>query len=516
MAKFSISAKLKSRANTDGTHLIQATYTYNRVLKEYGIGYSCDKASWDSVKKLVVPRTSDAVVINNKIQLCQALLFEVASSLSVPSHEAVKAGYLVAAAAAEKKEKEELLKFIGYGTGAIEKMKADSEEELEDVIGLMVAEAGVDEYSKLTAHFKNQVEVLQPKIRKNRIIQRLEETGIYKSKDKESEELEAGKKLFNDSFKAYIAEIVKTKSMKPGSIKQQHALKSKLDKFEAATGFALTFPRMGFDFYEAFYAWCTAVEGNYDNYYGSLIKRLRTFLSWAVDEKGLPVNMQFRSKKFKVTKESHDVIYLKLEELEWLDEFRNHSSCKVHWIRVIDMALVQASIGCRYSDMVNSSWYFEGKLLKGYTIKNVSTYVIPLKSSKWFDILKTYDMSFKLPVRHSDKVEVLSEQKFNKYLKECLQAMYLTKGLHTEKYERIPKKRTQAGEVSFEYKFKYEWIASHSLRRSFVSRMVRMNYKVEEVAKMIGTKSIKELEKYFTMEEEDIVNAGDRNHPVAA
>ena len=120
MAKFSISAKPKSRPNSDGTHLIQATYLYNRTLKEYGTGYSCDKASWDSVKKLVNPRTTDAIVVNNKIQLVQALLFEVASKLTEPTHEAVKAGYLVAAEAADKKEKEDLLRFIGVGTGAIE------------------------------------------------------------------------------------------------------------------------------------------------------------------------------------------------------------------------------------------------------------------------------------------------------------------------------------------------------------------------------------------------------------
>ena len=69
MVKFSISAKLKSRPNSDGTHLIQATYLYNRILKEYSTGYSCDRQSWDSVKKLVNSHTIDAVLANGKIQL---------------------------------------------------------------------------------------------------------------------------------------------------------------------------------------------------------------------------------------------------------------------------------------------------------------------------------------------------------------------------------------------------------------------------------------------------------------
>jgi site-specific recombinase XerD len=304
--------------------------------------------------------------------------------------------------------------------------------------------------------------------------------------------------------KQYVEELTKTNAVKKSTLKQVNSLFNNLKKFAEAKQYPMTFGNMGFDFYQKYGDWVLVDEDNYDGFYGSLVKRLRTWLGWCVDEKGINVNPQFRSKKFKVLTEEFDVVYLTTKELEWLDEFRNHENCKPSWIRIIDMTLVQASVGCRYSDMVNASWYFEDDMLRGYTTKNASSYKIPVKSSKWIQILKDYNMTFQLPVRHSTKIQVLSDVKFNKYLKECLRAMYAAHGLHIEEHEQLVKKHTKRGVPTFERKYKWEMITSHSLRRSFVSRMVRLNYKQEEVAFMIGTKNISELRKYFKLEIEDL------------
>ena len=464
-----------------------------------------DKASWDSVKKLVVVRNDESIAANHKIQTVQALLFSVASAIPEPTHELVKAGYPIAA------ERAVTAQWIA-DTQATMKRIEESDGGINDVFQTVANINEVLEYERASFRdLMNEGAAIQTKAKKNRIIQRLEEKGIYKSNDKAL----ADRKLFDKTFERFLTEceeLVRTGGLKKGTLTQRKALFTSLSKFSQATQYSLSLDGFDIKFYAAYQQWVLDIEGNYDNHFGGLIKRLVTFLGWCIDN-GITVNPIFRSRKFKVTKEVFDVVFLNQEELEWLDDFRHHKNCKPSWIRIIDMALVQASLGCRYSDMVDSSWYFDGKFIKGYTHKNTSSYKIPLATSKWFDILRKPEYpnrSFALPVRHSEAVKVLSEQKFNKYIKECLKAMYETHGLHIHEHEMLAKLKTKRGVGKPEYDYKYNMISSHSLRRSFVSNMVRLGYKQETVGTMIGTKDLRELAKYFKADEEMILQETDR------
>lgn len=509
MSKFSLSAKLSSRANADHTHAVHVVYLFNRTTTQYSTGVAVDKELWDSVKKLCVVRSPADVEANNTIQQIQALLHSIASGLPVPTHQLVKNAF--------ERQKGCLEDATWFAKQDKVVQQIEETESFYDVFGTIQNTSTMLEYERTSfrelmqegAAMELKHQQAKTTQTKSKIVRRLEKAGIYKTQEVVQEEHAKDYKFFMEMKDAYLKELSDTDSVKKSTLKSKKSLFSNLARFKAATHFPLTFANIGFDFYKAYGDWLLIDEDNHDAYFGSMIKRLRTFLSWCVDERNIKVNPQFRSNKFKALKEEFDVVYLKTEELEWLDKFRNHSTCKPTWERVIDMALVQASIGCRYSDMVNSSWYFEGELLKGYTIKNDSTYRIPVKSSKWIQILKKYNMTFVLPVRHSDRVKVLSSVKFNAYLKLVLQAMYHSRGLHMKEEEKLVKKQTKRGVAEHTRWFKYELITSHSLRRTFVSRMVRAGYTVEEVGFMIGTKSLAELQKYFKLEEEDIANKAD-------
>ena len=465
LMKYSISARLHSRSNKDNTRSILVVLYFDKEKSVYPTGITIPEDEWDTDKQLVKVSYVHSVDFSATIQAIQLQLHSLIKVVNEPvTHHKVKKYFEM-----ESKEVGEwkgILQSKDVDASKLNTVNAESGSLADDFIQFKSIQDGNAAINNIVANAK---------VRRSKILDRLEKSGIYTSDDK----LRKDQELFLKMQVEYVKQLTQTNSVKLGTLKQVKSLFNNLAKFQSETGYPLTFANMGFDFYQKYGDWVLVAEGNFDGFYGSLVKRLRTWLGWCVDEEGIAVNAQFRSKKFKVLTEVFDVIYLSTTELEWLDAFRNHANCKPSWIRVIDMALVQASIGCRYSDMMDSSWYFDGEMLKGYTIKNSSTYIIPVKSSKWISILKDYNMTFQLPVRHSKKVAALSDPKFNKYLKECLQAMYATHGLHMEDHEKLVKKRTKRGVPTFERKFKWEMITSHSLRRSFVSRMVRLGYKQE-------------------------------------
>jgi len=474
MGKFSISARLASRVNKDGTHAIIITYTYDRVTKDFQTSIAVTKDNWDSKKKLVALTSSDAVKFNNLIQEKQALLHKVATELSEPTHELVKYNFTEQAYLLSKQKVDPSFKM----------MPSNDVRTMQDLQDLTIP------LKERLARDKKK----KPRVEKEESIIEIEPA------DKDN-------KLFFDLQAAYIRELKLSKSVKAGTLKQRQSLFSNLRKFQEDTGFILTFQKINLDFYQAYGDWVLFTGGNYDNFFGSLIKRLKTWLTWVEEERQIAVNSRY--KKFKVLREEFDVTYLNDQELQWLDEFRNHPTCKPSWIRIIDMTLFQCSIGCRWSDLEAANWYFDNGFLKGHTIKNDSAYMVPLNSSKWIkEILLKYNMTFKLPVRHSEKVEVISDVKYNKYIKDILKAMYASKGMYLDEADKKPVLKKRWGKlVQVGREFKWESISSHSNRRSFIGRMIKQGMSEKQIAKMVGSSSLPDLRKYYKVDEEDLLNA---------
>lgn len=167
----------------------------------------------------------------------------------------------------------------------------------------------------------------------------------------------------------------------------------------------LTFDDIDLDF---FYKFREHMNGYKQNTVQSTIKNLKVFMQDSFD-RGLHDNEAFRHKKFSVSKEEVDNIYLNEEELERL--FKGKFNARLQ--KAVDLFLVLAWTGLRYSDL------YKVDLKHMQNIDGHDCFVLKMqKTGSWItvpahpivmQILHKYD--FVLPKLH--------DVKLNLYIKEA-------------------------------------------------------------------------------------------------
>jgi hypothetical protein len=101
----------------------------------------------------------------------------------------------------------------------------------------------------------------------------------------------------------------------PKVINQINSWINNLKRFSTETNTLLTFDNMNKAFYKAYGNWVFS-EGNYDNWFGACVKRLKTFLNKCVAD-GIVVNPAYQT--FEVYTERKEVIYLSTKELDLVE-----------------------------------------------------------------------------------------------------------------------------------------------------------------------------------------------------
>jgi hypothetical protein len=506
-AKFSVSAKLHNRANKAGKHPVYATYTYGRETTPFPTGLQVSKSSWDDKKKLAVVGSADALDVNGKLQQMQTDLLAIATSLIMPSHDTVKRRYT---------------DFIN------QKAKENTERQ-----GAM--KHGVD----MLFHFKREEKRVQQEVaeleRKRNVVEPLREAlynkGLHIAET--TARVSPDAKQLADLFNEYAGtgEIIPGQfyangkprrhqgtlsHYKPDSYKHVRSMWQQLEEFSLAKNYPLTLQTINLTFYKNFGDYILFEKNNYDNHFGSLIKRLKTFLNWCETDKGAPIHPHAKSKKFRSLVEENEVIILSDEHYHLLDQFRHDPLCKAAWVKYIDLTLFQSAMGLRHSDMKRASWRVEGsivddedkRLLRGATQKNKSTYMVPVHlNPTWtIDILEKYNYDFNETARsgkHKNSKNMVSEQKLNSNMKEVLKALGEKHGIFKNKITIFKRKWGQEYEVDKLYQ--WEIHSSHDNRRAFITRLYRKGYSEKIIAKMVGTKSLPELRKYQQVDETDVM-----------
>lgn len=120
-------------------------------------------------------------------------------------------------------------------------------------------------------------------------------------------------------------------------------------EFSRETRTRLDFTTVTQEFYEKFLQWCFNVKGYKNNYTGTLIKGLKTFLNWAT-EKGYNTTLDFRKKSFKKLKEEPEIIFLTWEELMNLFEAK-FTIAEKQLEDVRNMFCFSCFTGMRFSDV---------------------------------------------------------------------------------------------------------------------------------------------------------------------
>lgn len=315
-----------------------------------------------------------------------------------------------------------------------------------------------------------------------------EETPIYPSK------------TFQDVVEEYLTTSSTYKHLKSVSIyKRTFHL---LSEFSEKKKIALDFDNINLDFFDKFVSYLSQKPnenanaktkvGFLNDTLNKFVDNVKLFMKWSM-ERGYHQNQEFL--KFKTAKSQKkyknlDVIVLTEEELQNLKDLDLSGNKRLEQVR--DLFIFCVHTGQRWSDIerfepsqVNGEdWIFVAQKTRKKT-------EIPLVGfgKPAYEVLKKYD--FKLPL--------LSSQKFNDYIKEVAKLAGIDSEITVTRFAG-----TSRIQIS---KPKYEFIASHTARRTCVTLLLAKGVAPNIIMKLTGHTDIETLMKYINVHSQDLKSA---------
>lgn len=311
-------------------------------------------------------------------------------------------------------------------------------------------------------------------------------------KKKEDEKKKKKQLTFFQVFDLFLAQqgkatenpVIKTARKKPREFKQGtifkfNALKNHLMAYDKH----LTFDSLNFDKLQGFVDY----EINDMNLINSTVEKRFSYLNWFLNwasEWGYNSNMAYSNFSLNLEVPDKDVIYLDEEELEAV---RTHDfSNKPSLDRVRDVFIFCCYTGLRYSDVEN---------LKRSNIHNNKIYITTIKTSDRLEIdlnkvargiLDKYkDSSFD----DNKALPVISNQKMN----DALEDMAIACGIDTPIEQTI----FQGNERITKTVPKYKLVRTHTARRTFVCKAIRLGISPTIIMKFTGHKDYDTMKKYI-------------------
>ena len=286
---------------------------------------------------------------------------------------------------------------------------------------------------------------------------------------------------FDNCFQEFIKINKSTKAER--TIKGYQTTKNFLNDYCKYTHSVLTFESINIDFFENFrdYAFITREAKN--NYFSKLLSTLKTFMTWAFEKE---YHESLNYKKFKAKEDETEVIYLTMEELMKLSKHEFDSDRLNH---VRDVYCFGCFSGLRFSDikLLRTSNVFEDYLLLSIKKTKTINHKVPLNiySKK---ILSRYIDTIYEPL------PVISNQKFNNYIKECCQIIGINTPTMTTRY--IGQKRIDKTVP------KYQLVTSHTARKTFVTNSLILGMKEMVVRNITGHKKEESFRRYVKIAED--------------
>ncbi|MVN20427.1 site-specific integrase [Mucilaginibacter arboris] len=293
---------------------------------------------------------------------------------------------------------------------------------------------------------------------------------------KEVKQAGVKQKDFIGYFNEYIE--VAAGKIKPLTIKRYIATLNHLLAFRKVKRFELSFERMDSEFYEKFVNYLTVDRNLLNNSVGGYVKVVKSFLNFATDKGYNKTGLQY--KKFKVFKEESDLIYLTEAEVMKLVYLEEGMTERLRIVR--DNFCFACFTGLRYSDI---------SILKP---ENIKEGVVLVKTEKTKDFLQIPLNRFAKEVlarNNGHLPKLASNQKTNDALKELGKLAGLNEMVHIIKYRGIEK-------VEF-LEPKYNFIGTHTARRTFVTLCLEKGMRPEVVMSITGHKDYKSFKKYIKL-----------------
>jgi len=270
-----------------------------------------------------------------------------------------------------------------------------------------------------------------------------------------------------------------------------NAMKHHLLEFQSFRKKKITFTSFDYSFYEEFIDFLTFnyvqkrrnihLAGLKLNTIGKSIKHLRGFIKDRVKRKIIaPVDLS----EYKVPEEESDAIYLSYCEIE---KMYHANLSQYPYLEVYRNLFVLACLtGLRFSDF---------SVLQPEDLRNDMLYKKQEKSNHWVVIPLRYEAKKIFTEQFLKKIPELSNPEFNRHIKTIGQLAGLDQ-LVKGSYKKGSKMVTIT-------KQKFEWITSHTARRSFCTNEFLAGTPVNLIMKISGHKNEKDFYKYIRITPEE-------------
>lgn len=310
---------------------------------------------------------------------------------------------------------------------------------------------------------------------------------------------------FTDFIRRYISEC----NRKANTVKHYKMTLTKLLEFESSHKIKLRFFDINITFYNLFKKWIggqTYSNGGKTylyskNYIGSLFKDIKALMQQA-KKMGLHSFDSFRDEDFKVEKEDTDAIYLNMEEIMRIYNLNitpellisNGYSPKPHFLARAAKALNEERdrflIGCftalRHSDYSRiEAININDGIISIWTQKKDKKVFIPIH----------YLLREILDRRNNQLPKPISDQKHNQHIK----ILGKLAGIDDE----VVLAKTRGESRYTEVRKKYEYITTHTARRSGASNMYLAGIDLKFIQDILGHSKVEQTLKYIKVAAED-------------
>ena len=307
---------------------------------------------------------------------------------------------------------------------------------------------------------------------------------------------EAAKKEAKQDIYFQFDEYIKTKERKVSraTLTVYNNVKAHLQAFERFRQEKISFASFDFNFYHDFIDYLTfehvhmrrqeVLTGLKLNTIGKTIKHLRGFIKDRVKRKIIvPIDLT----DFKIPEEECDAIYLSHQEI--IAIYQTDLSAHPHLIEYRDLFVLGCLTGLRFSDF---------STLKPEDLQRDMLYKKQEKSDHWVIIPLREEAKHIFTRQFKEKIPALTNPEFNRHIKTIGKLAGLNRSI---------KFSYKKGNKSIEFiKPKYDWITSHTARRSFCTNEFLAGTPVELIMKISGHKRTKDFYKYIRISPEEAAN----------
>ena len=317
--------------------------------------------------------------------------------------------------------------------------------------------------------------------------------------------MESFQKFIDDSANG-VRRTKKGGKLAKDTLKNYRSTNYILKKFIAHTKYDLSnWENINYEFYCRFTDYCFDVLGHFDNNVGKYVKQLRAWLTWALEE-GIIDKKPYNSKWIVWKEESVDSLVLYPDELKVTGRLAEKKFAGIpNGIRTRDLFVVGCLTCVRVSDLDKLVTEFLHKFNGAYYLRysdnktngEAGTEIAPVGAR----IIDKYMATGEGLPKISD-VQLNRDLKiFGRFLKRYFikhREELVKEGLVLQDWESpFRKQRRRRGEVVIVEDVDRDQFTSHLMRRTGITSLAIAGLTKDEIKKVSGHKSDKELDKYI-------------------